>query len=107
MVSVTGEVPSVPLVGETESQLPPLVVAAVAVNCPVLVDVTVTVCDGVDWPTGAVKVRLLWLAVMGTLADTFSATGMVMGLPVAFGDVMVTRPPYGPGERFEPLTPMV
>jgi hypothetical protein len=96
MVSCAGVTP---LVGETVSQLPPLAVVAAAVKgVPVPDEVTEAVCaEGEVCPDMAVKLRVDGLIESVCGASTVSETGIVIGLPVAPAEAMVTVPLYVAG----------
>ena len=67
-------------------------------------ETSVTVCCCGSWPTGALKLMLVGLTVRAPAVPTVSPTGILIGLPVADAELIVTTPVYERGDRFAALT---
>jgi hypothetical protein len=97
---IVSAVEPVPLPGDTTSQLPPPCVVAVAVNGAVGVEaLSWMVCGAavVEAPITWLKVTVVGVTVNVCAAATLTVTGIVIGLPCAPVDVIVTVPEYCPG----------
>lgn len=91
-VKLAGELPEV---GETCSQLPPLLVAALTVNAAVVpLEVeTATLCPaGVALPVVKLNESAVGVVINTGRAVTFSDTVTTCGLPAACGEVTVMDP---------------
>ena len=83
-----------PLVGETVSQLPPVEVVAEAVkDVPLPDEDTEAVwAEGDGWPATAEKVRVAGVTERVCADWTVRATLIVIGLPCAPGELIITVP---------------